>query len=266
MGIRPQREEPVPQTPQAALAVETGHVQWAGTRQMQNDVLYVTGSAQGRGLLMALADGIGLDAEAGRAAAGAVSAVQKVYEAGKTDRPLHERLLQMAGSAHKTVLSMNQKLLDSGRPTTGATMALALVRGDRLATASVGNVRVFLMRQGCLLQLNRDHLLSLEAEERDILEGESPELDPEMAKMVTSYLGMEGIRQMDFMASPLRLCRGDTVFLMSSGLYGVLPEEKLAALLQGVNAQEACDRVIRAVRELRRESQSNISLIVMKAG
>ena len=143
-------------------------------------------------------------------------------------------------------------------------MACVLVRDMKASVASVGNVRVFLYRGGMLLQLNRDNLLSLAAEERSLLAGEEPELRPDWAMTVTAYAGMEGLTTVDYMQTPLRLMPSDRLILMSSGLYGVFPEGELCRMLNDPRAQSAADRLIARMKAECYQSQSNASIMVLK--
>ena len=244
---------------------EIGFAQWQGTREFQTDVGFVSGYDSDRGILMALADGIGLDATAGQAAAGAVSAMRRVYEQEEPVPEMHRQVLRMLGEAHEAVRSMNEELQNRGEMPTGATLACALIRHRRLSFGAVGNVRVFLLRSGGLLQLNRDHLLSLEAEERDILAGRAPDVDTERAMRVTAYAGMDGLRQLDWQQGSIPLLADDLVILMSSGLYGVLPEEEFTELILSDVPQNAAELVIqRVVHTSNPASQSNVSLMVLR--
>ncbi len=258
--------------PQGAAAapewpVDTGFAQWQGTRDEQNDVGYISRNDPGKGLLLALADGLGINADAGTAAAVAVNAVKSDFERKAPTPEPHQQILRMLGAAHSAVRAFNESLTAKGEMAAGATLACALLRDGRLSFGSIGNVRLFLMRGGAMIQLNREHLLNLEAEERDILAGGAPDIDPEWAMRVTSYAGMDGLRQLDWQQTPIPLIPGDRVLLMSSGLYGVLPEGELAALLaRAESAQAAANQIIGRIRAASPVSQSNISLAILQVG
>lgn len=237
--------------------------QWAGTRPYQNDVMYIGRKPKSNMTLLALADGLGTDAEAGKAATAVIDEIRSVFEQTTANKELHQIALGLLGQANRHVYHMNQSQLANGAATIGATAACVLLQSGRFSIASVGNVRVFLVRSGAVLQLNRDHLKSLEAEEEDILSGDEPDVTPAMAMMVTSYLGMEDMKKIDYIRTPIRMVSGDYVVLMSSGLYGVFPDPELVALLYGGPPQDAAKRVIERLQYLQPESQSNASLIVL---
>lgn len=249
----------------AQQSYDIGTAQWQGTREVQNDVIRITTEADGgRDTVLAMADGLGTGREAGRAAEAAIEAIFKEYFRSGPDEKHHQVLLRMIGSAQAQVQNMNGMLRQRGEMSTGVTVACVLIRDGRAAVASVGNVRVFLYRSGRLMQLNRDNILSLEAEERDILSGEEPEIDPEWAMKVTAYVGMEGLSNVDYTQSPIRLISTDRIMLMSSGLYGVLPESELCRMLEETSPQLAAERVIARVKASSQQSQSNASVIVLR--
>ncbi len=245
---------------------ETGFAQWQGTRELQNDAVWISPADSPAGIMMALADGIGLDAAAGEAARAAVAAMRDEFEISPAGEPLHQTVLRIAGGAHARVRAMNEMLEQQGELHTGATAACVVVRSRQASFSSVGNARVFLLRGGRLLQLNRDHLLSLEAEERDILEGRAPDLSPDWALRVTAYAGIDGLKAPDWQQVPIALRADDQLILMSSGMYGALEEEELCEILTEAPPQQAAEEAVRRVQGRNQASQSNISLAVLRVG
>lgn len=243
-----------------------GGAQWKGTRQEQNDILYFSQYEPLRGMLIVLADGIGLDDKAGRAAKLAVAAAREEFEHQEPTEEMHRRTLYMAGAAQKAVRAMKQEKQGKTGSPIGAAAVFALIQNRRLAFSSVGNVRIFLIRANCLLQLNRDHLLSLEAEEKDILGGGEPAIDPEWAKRVTAYIGMDDLQKIDCQQTPVFLVPEDRILIMSSGLYGILDEDELCSLVSCSHPQQAAEAIINRVRELGHPSQSNVSAAVIRFG
>ena len=244
----------------------SGKAQWQGTRKEQNDVLFISDSDPQRGMLIALADGIGLDTYAGQAARAAVEAMRNDYLYAEQMTEIHRETLRMIGAAHAAIRALNDRNQERGVAPAGASAACVLVRNRLLSFSTVGNVRVFLIRGGLLLQLNRDHLLSLEAEERDILSGEAPEIDPEWAMRVTSYAGMVDLQKVDCQYTPIPLIPGDRVMVISSGLFGALNEEELTGLALNGPPQRAAEAIVQRIQSMNHESQSNVTVALIQAG
>ena len=82
--------------PDPRFIPSAGGAQWQGTRQEQNDVLFLSDYDPMKGLLVALADGIGLGADAGKAAAAAVNAIRQDY--------MRERMLNIIADSVKRIV------------------------------------------------------------------------------------------------------------------------------------------------------------------
>ncbi len=245
---------------------EMGFAQWIGTREAQNDAVYLSPAESARGVMIALADGIGLDPVAGDAARAAVLAMKDEFEISEDAEPLDQVALRIVGGANARIRAMNGELEAKGEMHTGATVACVVVRNRQVSCSSIGNTRVFLFRCGRLLQLNRDHLLSQEAEERDILAGRVPDISPDWALRVTAYAGMDDLKMPDWQQTPIALKADDQLMVMSSGLYGALEEEELCSVLAEMAPQLAADEIIRRVKARNQASQSNISLAILRVG
>lgn len=250
--------------PDRRMAVEVGTAQWEGTRPEQNDVVSVTSQGDGRGICVMMADGIGTGSSAGAAANAAVQAMLLAYSARKSEENPILRMIQSVGGAHQAVLRVNGRLLDQGQMSTGAAVACVLAREDQFFFCSVGNVRIFLYRNGGLLLLNRDFLLSTSAETESILEGEEPDIDPEWNLRLTAYAGMDGLKELDWPEESLMLMPDDQILMMSSGMYGIFSEKEWEELLDNYLPQSAAEEAIRRVQQRRNESQSNISLAILR--
>ena len=257
-------EDPIKQNPHWILTA--GGAQWQGTRRKQNDELFLSDSDPQKGLLIALADGIGLETNAGQAAHAAVQAMRNDYQNTDQMDELHRQTLRMIGAAHMAIRTLNDRNIEKGISQAGASIACVLIRKHLMSFSSAGNVRVFLIRAGLLLQLNRDHLLSLEAEEHDILSGEAPVIDPEWAMRVTSYAGMNDLQKVDCQFTPVSLLPGDRVMVISSGLFGVLNEEEIISLALSGPPRQAAEAIIQRVRSMNHNSQSNVTVALAQIG
>lgn len=94
-----------------------------------------------------------------------------------------------------------------------STLAIVVVDGDRLYGLNVGDSRVYLLQKSRLLQLSQDHR----------------ESDPQMSHALTRAMGMEPDVVPHFFEHSL--AAGDVVLLCTDGVYQVLPDAELAALL-----------------------------------
>ena len=118
----------------------------------------------------------------------------------------------------------------------GTTVVAALVSGDRLALASVGDSRIYRLRDGSLEQLTKDDtwLASVLGEK------EAEDADPAhpLRHVLTSVVGTRDDVKPG--AREEQLVSGDTFVLCSDGVHGRLDSAAIAEVLKG--ASTAPDR------------------------
>ena len=116
----------------------------------------------------------------------------------------------------------------------GCTLDVALVRGDGLFLAHVGDSRVYLLRGGALQQLTEDHTLGQMMLSAGVITAEQLAHNPQR-NALTRALGPFPTVQVD--TAYVDLADGDVVLLCSDGLYNEVPSEKIAAILTRDRAQ-----------------------------
>jgi protein phosphatase len=126
----------------------------------------------------------------------------------------------------------------------GAAVVLALVRAGWALVAHLGDCRAYLLRDGRLKRLTRDHsLVRLLLESGDITPAQAT-CHPARGQL-TRYAGMEGEPLPEVRVLPLR--PGDRFLLCSDGLTGALSDEDISSILLRVRClTAACARLIAA--------------------
>lgn len=145
-----------------------------------------------------------------------------------------------------------------GRQGMGTTCTAAILDGDRLAIAQVGDSRAYLLHNGSLQQLTRDHSVVA-----DLIE--SGEITPAEARthqwrsFITRALGLEPYMKADLYE--IDVTQGDRLMLCSDGLYSMVPDKEIETILsQAATTQEATDMLIDAA--LASGGSDNITVIV----
>ncbi|MDB5415894.1 MAG: protein phosphatase domain protein [Rubritepida sp.] len=138
-----------------------------------------------------------------------------------------------------------------------STIVVLLARGGYFAALWAGDSRIYLMRQGALHRLTRDHSLVQEMVDAGDLDADKAEAHPH-ANVITRAVGADGELVLDKVAD--RIQPGDRYMLCSDGVFKELPEGRIAALLaQGADAAELVRLAVEA------GGRDNVSVVVMEA-
>ena len=239
----------------------TGAAQDIGDRENQQDNYCICEDAN-KGVLAVVADGMG-GLENGAEVSGIVTYVFKEYfkQATKFDYPELE-LLQMVINANQNVCNY---ISSTGGKMSGSTLVAAYVKADELYFTTIGDSHIYLMRNGGLIQLNREHVYGAELDE-EMVRGNvtaNEALSHRERKSLTSYMGMKKIAHVDRNVTPIRLCSGDRILLASDGVFGTIFDEEIERALSASTPERAAELLIHAVKEKGKRRQDNATAVVL---
>jgi protein phosphatase len=127
----------------------------------------------------------------------------------------------------------------------GTTVVMALVVGERkLLVCNAGDSRAYLCRAGKAQQLSHDHSLAQTMVEAGTLKPEEVRGHPR-ASVLTSTVGGED-EDLEVDVKQVACKAGDRILLCSDGLWGVLADDDLAALVGQGAPREAVATLLRA--------------------
>src|SRR5215218_7733343 len=219
-------------------------------RQGNEDSYYV------RAPLFVVADGMG-GAQAGEVASEiAVRQFERGLLDGCEDGEALEALIQAANARiHEQARS------DAQHAGMGTTTTAAYLTGDTVVVAHVGDSRCYLVRDGDLIRLTRDHSLVGELVARGKLTEEQAESHPQRS-VITRALGPEPHVEVDVDAFPARA--GDVFLLCSDGLTSMVHEPQLKPLL--LDRDGSLERTGRALIAAANEAggRDNITVILFR--
>jgi serine/threonine protein phosphatase PrpC len=177
-----------------------------------------------RSPLFVVADGMG-GAQAGEVAS--QMAVES-FDRGLPDGAPAEGLAHIVEDANRRIHERSQS--DAQRAGMGTTVTAAYVGEGEVTIAHVGDSRAYLLRDGDLIRLTRDHSLVGELVARGKLTEEQAETHPQRS-VITRALGPEPDVQVDVQAYQAR--GGDRFLLCSDGLTSMIPEARVKEILEG---------------------------------
>jgi protein phosphatase len=179
-----------------------------------------------RSPLFAVADGMG-GAQAGEVASHiAVEVLQDGLPEGEGS--IEQRLAGLVSDANARIHELSRT--DEARAGMGTTMTAAYVGEDDLTVAHVGDSRIYLLRDGELERLSRDHSLVEELVREGKLTPQEAEEHPQRS-IITRALGPEPGVQVD--TATHRVRDGDVVLICSDGLTSMISEDKVRDILAG---------------------------------
>jgi protein phosphatase len=204
--------------------------------------------------LWAVADGMG-GLGGGDVASGAVVAALATIVRGESAAELlaqfEERMVGVNADLRAIAKSRATRAI-------GTTIAAVLIYGAHYACVWCGDSRVYLLRDGALTQISRDHSEVQDLVDLGVLEPHEARTWPRR-NVITKALGVADQAALDIRDGPI--LAGDRFLLCSDGLTGHVEDSEIAALLAADDPQKACARLITLT--LQRGASDNVSIVIV---
>lgn len=181
--------------------------------------------------LFAIADGMGGHAAGEVASEIAVDVLSK----HAPRHPDAEALGRAVEEANRAIIQAAQE--GRGREGMGTTMTAALLEGERLVIAQVGDSRAYLLHQGKLQQITRDHSLMADMIEAGQLTPEEARIHPNRS-VITRALGSDPFVQPDLYE--INVETGDRLLVCSDGLSSMIRDNKIESTLARIRDPQRC--------------------------
>ena len=213
---------------------------------------------QRKGRLAVIADGMGGHEGGQEASRLAVETVREVYDQASGDDP-QATLRESFATAHARIQDFAER--HPAFHGMGTTCTALVLRGRQLYFAHVGDSRLYLVRAGHILRLTRDHSYVGRLVESGIVSAEDAEKHPQR-HILTAALGAGREVAVDGAEQGLDLLEGDDLLLCTDGLWSVVTEEELEAIVSANPPAECCTALVKLARE--RGGPDNITLQVLR--
>jgi protein phosphatase len=170
------------------------------------------------------------------------------------------------GNRLKTAIRYaNRKVLEATREKSeyegmATTVAAVLVDGDTANLGHVGDSRVYLVREGGISQLTSDHSWVNEQIQSGVISADQARSHP-LRNVVTRALGGKPDLLVDMQVQKLQA--GDTLLLCSDGLTTMVPDERIAELVEaaGGDMEKAARELVAAANAGGGEDNITVLLI-----
>jgi protein phosphatase len=246
----------------AGALIATGHTDRGRRRENNEDCFAVAPLADDVGTLLVVADGLG-GAEGGEVASRTAvdtliaELTRQALPADTTPRARLKQAVEHANEALREVAQRRPELQELG-----TTVTAALVIGNDLWVAHVGDSRAYRWRSGQLEQLTRDHTMAQKLRDEGLVQPQ--QRVPNWESVLWNALGPSG-EPPQVEERHERLAPGDGLLLCSDGLTRHLADAELRRAL--ARRAEPRDISRRLVDEANRAGgEDNITAIVAQVG
>jgi protein phosphatase len=231
---------------------ETGAATHDGCVRDHNEDRYLAAPHLG---IWLVADGMGGHFGGDVAAQTIVDRVETVHRSSSAP-DLRARFLDRVARANEDIRALSAR---NGNATIGATLAALLVHEANFSCSWCGDSRVYLLRDGVLSQVSRDH-----TEAQELLD--SGTITPEQAEnwprknVITRAVGVYDEADIDHVTGTLR--DRDTFLLCSDGLTGHLEDDDILSMMRGKPSQAACEALLSET--LARGASDNVTVVIVR--
>lgn len=181
--------------------------------------------------LYVVADGMGGHAAGEVASEIAVDVIARLAP----EHPDGEALAFAVEEANRAIIQAASE--GQGRAGMGTTCTAAMMEGERLVIAQVGDSRAYLLHGGKLQQITRDHSLMADMIESGQITPEEARVHPRRS-VITRALGSDANMRADIYE--INVKTGDRLLLCSDGLSGMLEDHEMEAVLLRTRDPQRC--------------------------
>ena len=149
------------------------------------------------------------------------------------------------------------------------TVVAVVIENNKMYFLSVGDSKIYILRDNEILAVNREHNYRLSLDEK-LKKGQITKeqyiAEEDQAEALISYLGMGNVSLMDINNEPFILQENDIVLLCSDGLYKRLPDKDIMQIIQleEPDMNRAARRLTDVVMMRTRKNQDNTSLVLLQ--
>jgi PPM family protein phosphatase len=211
-----------------------------------------------KGRLAVVADGMGGYEGGQEASRLAVETLVEVYRDFGGDDP-QAALVEALQAAHEQIREYS--FAHPGLRGMGTTCTAAAIVQDLLYYVHVGDTRLYLIRDGQITRVTRDHSYVGRLVESGMISAEEAENHPQR-NILTAALGTNPDLIMDSPGQPEPLRPEDVLLICSDGLWGQVRDSEILDAVENKSAEQTGRKLIELARE--RGGPDNITVEVLR--
>jgi protein phosphatase len=186
---------------------------------------------------------------------------QSFFTQSDSNLTINERLDISIGEANRLI--MHRANHDRHCRGMGSTCAVLVLSDEFAHVAHAGDSRIYLIRDGRIKLLTRDHSRAQRMLDDGLITEEEAAVHPDR-NWLDRALGLrDGIRP-DILQGPIQLRERDTFIACTDGLSNLVRDEEIFRVVQNAPVAHACDALVSLANE--RGGHDNITVAVLRIG
>ena len=174
------------------------------------------------------------------------------------DAPERILLLDAINFANNQIFKMSVK--NPAMHGMGTTVTACIINDDKVTTAQVGDSRLYLIRNGTIAQITKDHSLVEMLIESGEITKEDAKHHPQK-NVITKAIGTNSTIEPDFYEFFVK--PDDVILICSDGLFNMVEEEKILSLVESdVNFSSLADVLVKEAEAA--GGHDNITVILIR--
>ncbi len=243
--------------------VSTAHRSDKGRERDENQdtCAYICDERSGTHLLV-VADGVGGTACGQVASQLAVQAIrQSFFSHDGPGLSINDRINLAINEANRVILERAER--DRHCRGMGSTCAVLVISDDNAYLGHAGDSRIYLVRDGRIIQLTRDHSRVQRMLDDGLITEEEAAGHPDR-NWLDRALGLREEIKPEIKLDPIALCEKDAFLVCTDGLTTLVRDEEIFKILRHTPVAAACDALVALANE--RGGHDNITVAIARIG
>jgi protein phosphatase len=212
------------------------------------------------GHLCVVCDGMGGHSGGREASNAALARIFEVFEQAPADAIPRELLRDAIHHANVRVRALGSEESLEGRP--GSTVVAVLLHARGTEVAHAGDSRAYLIHEGQIFQLTRDHSMVQQMVDAHMLTPAQAAVHPD-ANKITRALGIDDDVEVELRAAPVPHVAGDTFILCSDGLTDLVESPEILQIASADPPAQAAGKLVDLANA--RGGHDNITVQILRA-
>lgn len=228
-----------------------------GTRKQQQDKMYHSKSNQ---LAFAvICDGMGEISSDEVPSEAAVNTIIDLYNSKPKSQSYPQFYYNSIEKLDESVIEFQKR---TGCLMAGTTFSSVCIEKDKLFWLSIGDTRIYIIRENEIVQITNDHNVKWLIENFDCSDNEEL-TNTSRPDALVSFLGLDGIEHFDLNTTPFTLQNNDKIFITSDGITKVLDDQSIYQILTGSSFENSLNNLFEIATQFSFGSQDNTTCILI---